>query len=123
MLSTSVKSTITEYTDNGDMTPTISSTGSSSVSSRKRRNCSDEAGNEGHSKRLHSEAQNESDVFSGDGQEGCLKMIASPIVGYDSSAVVSYTVSYLECYMPFCLSVCLSVCLCVHACVHAYVYV
>lgn len=96
MLSTSVKSTITEYRDDSDsaeMSSTVSSAGSS-VGSRKRRSCSDEVGNEGQSKRLHSEAQTESGACSVDEQEKSLTMMTSPIVGYDPCAVVSYTVSY-----------------------------
>ena len=100
MLSTSVKSTISEYSHDSnnskaEMSPASSSAGS--VSSRKRRSCSDETGNDGQAKRLHSEAHSDSGALSSDEQEQCLKMITSPVVGYDSSSVVSYTVSYLMC--------------------------
>ena len=100
MLSTSVKSTISEYSHDSNSPQTEMSPASSSadsMSSRKRRSCSDEAGNDGQAKRLHSEAHSDSGAFSGDEQEKCLKMITSPVVGYDSSSVVSYTVSYLMC--------------------------
>ena len=100
VLSTSAKSTVSEYTDcsnspRTETSPAVSST-NNNKSSRKR-SCLDDAGEDGQRKKQHSEAHSESDsvTFSIEEQQGCSTTITSPKIGSDSSSVVSYTVSYL----------------------------
>ena len=62
------------------------------MSSSRKRSYSDDASDDGSQpKKLHLESHSES--HSVHEQEGHVKTLMSPVVGYDSSSVVSYTVS------------------------------